>query len=40
MRWQSATDSITWDGAPNIEQDAYAIFDVNASLRPDRETRC
>ena len=32
MRWQSAIDSIPWDGnLPNIEQDAYAVFDVNAS---------
>ena len=32
VRWQSATDSIQWDGnLPNIEQDAYAVFDVNAS---------
>lgn len=32
VRWQSAIDSMPWDGnLPNIEQDAYAVFDVNAS---------
>lgn len=32
MRWQSSIDSIPWNGdLPNIEQDAYAVFDVNAS---------
>ena len=32
VRWQSAIDSIPWDGnLPNIEQDAYAVFDLNAS---------
>ena len=32
VRWQSAIDSIPWDGdLPNIEQDAYAVFDVNGS---------
>ena len=38
VRWQSAIDSIPWDGnLPNIEQDPYAVFDVNAQLRPDRD---
>jgi outer membrane receptor for ferric coprogen and ferric-rhodotorulic acid len=32
VRWQSSIDSMPWDGnLPNIEQDAYAVFDVNAS---------
>ena len=32
VRWQSAIDSIQWDGdLPNIEQGAYAVFDLNAS---------
>lgn len=32
VRWQSAIDSMPWDGdLPNIEQDAYAVFDLNAS---------
>ena len=31
VRWQSSTDSIVWDGQPNIEQDPYAVFDLNAS---------
>ncbi|MBP7001464.1 TonB-dependent siderophore receptor [Amaricoccus sp.] len=32
VRWQSAIDSMPWDGGlPNIEQDAYAVFDLNAS---------
>ena len=31
MRWQSATDSMPWDGTvPNIVQDAYAVFDASA----------
>ena len=39
MRWQSATDSIQWDGdLPNIEQDAYAVFDVNASYDVTEQT--
>jgi outer-membrane receptor for ferric coprogen and ferric-rhodotorulic acid len=39
MRLQSATDSIPWDGdLPNIEQDAYAVFDVNTSYDLTEQT--
>ncbi len=38
VRWQSATDSIPWDGAPNIEQDPYAVFDLNASYDVNEQT--
>lgn len=39
MRWQSATDSIPWNGdLPNIEQGAYAVFDVNASYDLTEQT--
>ena len=32
VRWQSAIDSMPWEGnLPNIQQDADALFDVNAS---------
>lgn len=32
MRWQSSIDSMPWEGSlPNIRQDAYAVFDVNAT---------
>jgi len=39
MRWQSATDSIPWEGGlPNIEQDPYTVFDVNASYDLTEQT--
>jgi len=39
LRWQSATDSIQWDGnLPNVEQDPYAVFDVNASYDLTEQT--
>jgi outer membrane receptor for ferric coprogen and ferric-rhodotorulic acid len=39
VRWQSAIDSIPWDGnLPNIEQDAYAVFDLNASYDVTEQT--
>lgn len=39
VRWQSATDSIPWQGGlPNIEQDSYAVFDVNARYDVNDET--
>lgn len=31
MRWQSATDSLPWEGGlPNIEQESFAVFDLSA----------
>lgn len=39
VRWQSATDGIPWyDGLPNVEQDPYAVFDVNASYDVTEDT--
>lgn len=39
VRWQSATDGIPWyDDLPNVKQDPYAVFDLNASYDVTEES--
>ena len=39
VRWQSTTDGIPWyDDLPNVKQDPYAVFDLNASYDVTEES--